>query len=448
MRKVRLPAAFRRRRVQVHMLVIAAVGLALVVSACGSSSSKSASSAVSSASSAASSAVSSATSAGSSSASSAPAPTGSPIKTMTIADVNTQGPAYPNIPETAKLYEQWVNAHGGIAGHPLEVTTCDGQGTPTAAATCAHEAVADHDVAVVGSFTFTGNAIVPILAAGKTAYWGLCCALAPAEFTSPDAFQLGSDLYSVGAVVKANQDGCKKTSLVLIQGAESLEPLLNNAMKSFGKSFTKVIILPATSTDYSPQVAEATSGTDCIVTIFGETPFKAWMPAFAQSGGTQKMYGAQGNLDALVAKGFESQTNGDVIAGAFLDISLPQWADYRAAITQYHAPTNLTYNSLAGLGTWAGYLAFKQVVGSMKGPINNQTVLAAASKAKINLPGIVPPINYAKPWVGGPPGYQRVFNRGVGFQTLKNGQVVPLTTKFTDMSNPTVGKPCGCPMYP
>jgi hypothetical protein len=366
---------------------------------------------------------------------------------MTIADVNTQGPAYPNILETATLYEQWINAHGGIAGHPLQVTTCDAKGTPAGATACAHEAVSNGDVAVVGSFTFTGDDIVPILEAGHTAYFGLCCALSAKEFTSTDVFQLGSDLYAVGAVVRANQDGCKHISLVLIQGAEALEPLLNNAMKSFGKSFTKTIILPMAAQDYSPQVAEATSGTDCIATIFGEVPFKAWMPAFAAAGAKQRMYGAQGNLDELVAKGFEAETNGDVIAGAYLDISLPQWKDYRDAIATYHAP-DLTYNSLAGLGAWAGYLAFNQVVTGMTGPIDNASFLAAASKAKINLPGIVPAIDYSQPWTAGPPGFQRVFNHGVTFQKLENGKVVPLTTTFLDVSNPTVGKPCGCPTIP
>jgi hypothetical protein len=363
---------------------------------------------------------------------------------MTIADVNTQGPAYPNILETAKLFEQWTNSHGGIGGHPLQVTTCDAKGTPDGATACARTAVSNNAVAVVGSFTFTGDDILPILEAGHTAYWGLCCALSPKEYTSANSFQLGSALYAVGAAVRANQDGCKNTSLVLIHGAEALEPLLNNAMKAFGKKFTKTIILPSTAQDYSPQVAQATSGTDCIATIFGEVPFKAWMPAFAQSGAHQRMYGAQGNLDELVAKGFVQQTNGDVIGGSYPDISLPQWKDYRDAIATYHAPS-LSYNSLAGLGAWAGYLAFKQVVEGMKGPITNATFLAAASKAKINLPGIVPPIDYSKPWTAGPPGYQRVFNQGVTFQKLDNGKVVPLTTNFTDVANPTIGKPCGCP---
>ena len=43
--------------------------------------------------------------------------TGSPIVTYTFADVNTQGPQYKNIAETARVYGSWINAHGGINGH-------------------------------------------------------------------------------------------------------------------------------------------------------------------------------------------------------------------------------------------------------------------------------------------------------------------------------------------
>jgi len=95
-----------------------------------------------------SSATSSASSSGTSS-SPASTPTGTPIKTMTITSLNSQGPVYPNIAITAKAYEKWINAHGGIAGHPLQVTVCDEHGKPTDAAACARQAAADQSVAVV-----------------------------------------------------------------------------------------------------------------------------------------------------------------------------------------------------------------------------------------------------------------------------------------------------------
>jgi branched-chain amino acid transport system substrate-binding protein len=380
---------------------------------------------------------------GSASGSSASAAKAKPIVVYTFADVNTQGPQYKNIEETARVAGDWINAHGGVNGRPLSEHFCDAQGTPTAATACARQAVAAHAVAVVGSFTFTGNNIVPVLAAAHIPYFGNCCAVSPAEFTSPDSFPLGNQpLYAVGMVQKAVQQGCKHMVGVIIQGAETFEPLMTNAATALHTSI-KYVSLPAVSKDYSPQVAQATAGgTDCLLMIVSETPFIAWNAAYAESGAHARMYGPQGNLDAISIKGFNSITNGAVIAGMYPDISLPQWADYRAALKKYKADPTQDYNSLGGLGTWTAYQAFIQIVGKMKGSITGPAFYKAASKAKVNLPGMIPPIDFTKPWnkLGGPKGYDRIFNKSVVFSEVKNGKIVPLTNSFTNVAALAEGK--------
>jgi len=361
------------------------------------------------------------------------------LTVYTFTDVDTQGPQYKNIAETARVYGSWANAHGGVAGYKLNVKFCDAHGTPTAATACARKAVADHAVAVVGSFTFTGDAIVPVLQKARTSYFGLCCALSPTEFHSPVSFPTGNQpLYAVGLVSRAAKDGCKKMVGVIIQGAEIFEPFMTNAAKNLGKSISYVS-LPPTAQDYSPQVAQATSGgTDCLLMIVSETPYIAWMGPFSQLGHYVRMYGPQGNLDEkVIAAAPHSVTNGDVISAMFTSLGLPAWKDYRAALKQYKAATSEFYDTFGGQGTWAAYLEFAQIVKGMKGPVNNKTFLAAASKAKINLPGIVPRMDLSKPWgkVGGPAGLYRLFNRSVVFNQVKNGKIVPLTVKFQDVGN-------------
>ena len=49
----------------------------------------------------------------------AAAPSGDPIKVMTVAPVNTNLPPYPNIPAAAEIYVQYINDRGGIQGRPL-----------------------------------------------------------------------------------------------------------------------------------------------------------------------------------------------------------------------------------------------------------------------------------------------------------------------------------------
>ena len=374
---------------------------------------------------------------------------GEPIVTMTYTDVNTEGPQYKNIEETARVYQEWINSHGGIAGRPLEAKFCDAKGTPTAAAACAREAVADHVVAAVGNFTFTGDAVVPILEKANTALFGNCCAISPLELTSKISFPMGNQpLYGVGLVHKAVQDGCKHIKGVIIEGAEAFEPLMENAAKAEGTKIEKFINLPGTAQDYSAQVAEATSGgTDCLVMIVSETPYIAWMPAFAQSGSEATMYGPQGNFNENAVKGFESVVEGDQVGGMYPDISTAAWSEYREALEKYEADSSQDYNSLGGMGTWAAYEGFKQVVESMKGEINNETFLKAAETAKINLPGMVPPENFAENWgkTGGPKGFERINNRCVVFSEFKEGKLQPASTEFEDVSEIAGGtQPMDC----
>lgn len=374
---------------------------------------------------------------------------GEPIVTWTYTDVNTEGPQYKNIEETARVYQEWINTHGGIAGRPLEAHFCDAHGTPTGAAACAREATAGGAVALVGNFTFTGDAVIPILEKAKTAQWGNCCAIAPTELTSEVSFPMGNQpLYAVGLVKKAVEDGCKNINGVIIEGAEAFEPLMENAAKAEGTKINKFVTLPATAQDYSPQVAEATSGgADCLVMIVSETPYIAWMPAFAQSGSEAKMYGPQGNFNENAVKGFEEVVEGDIDAGMYPDISTPAWTEYREALAQFEADTAQDYNSLGGMGTWAAYEGFKQVVEGMSGAINNQTFLKAAATAKIDLPGMVPPLNMAENWgkTGGPEGFERLVNRCVVFSEFKGGKLVPASTEFEDVSEIAGGtQPMDC----
>ncbi len=375
---------------------------------------------------------------------------GEPIVTWTYTDVNTEGPQYKNIEETARVYQEWINTHGGIGGRPLDAHFCDAHGTPTGVAACGREAVAGGAIATVGSFTFTGDAIIPILEKGKTAQWGNCCAIAPTELVSPVSFPMGSQpLYDANMVKQAVEQGCKKINAVIIEGAEAFIPLLENAAKGMGTKIGKFVTLPATAQDYSPQVAEATAGgADCLAMIVSETPFIAWMPAFAQSGSEARLFGPQGNLNENVAKGFEEVVEGDVVAGIYPDISTPAWSEYREALKKYNADMSQDYNSLGGLGTWAAYEGFKQVVESMSGPINHTTFLKAAETAKVNLPGMVPPLNFAEPWgkEGGPKEFSRLVNRCAVYSEFgPEGKLEAASTEFEDMSEIAGGtKPADC----
>ena len=161
------------------------------------------------------------------------APTGEPIKVMTVTTINASGPTYQNIADTAKAYEGYINARGGIAGRPLEVTVCDEQFDPAIATTCARKAVEEGMVSIVGSFTYFGESIIPVIAESNITWFGVCCAIAPSELTSKHSFPIGNQpMYGVGQVKRAVEDGCKKINAVVIDGAQIFVPPMENAIKA------------------------------------------------------------------------------------------------------------------------------------------------------------------------------------------------------------------------
>ena len=365
-------------------------------------------------------------------------PSGDPLKIMTVTTLNAAGPTYENIANTANLYADYINAQGGIAGRPVEVTVCDEQFDPAVAATCARQAVEEEMVSVVGSFTFFAESIVPVIAESSITWFGACCPITPSELTNPYSFNIGNQpMYAVGAVKKAVDDGCENINAVIIDGAQIFIPPMENAMANLDKSFGEVVILPPTAQDYSSEVAQATTDADCVISIISETPFITWNTAWSQSGTEARQYGPQGNLNEVSAAGNEEATNGDIIVGMYPDISTEPWAEYRGALEEAGLDTSaLDYNSLGGMGTWAAYVGFTQIAETIEGEITAESFYEAASTtSSLDLNGMVPVLDFTQEWTDGLDGYQRLFNRSVVYSQLEDGKVVPLTTEFEDVGD-------------
>lgn len=375
------------------------------------------------------------------------APSGEPIKLMTITTLNANGPTYENISITAKLAEKFINDNGGINGRPLEVEVCDEQFDAAVAATCARQAVEDGVVSVVGSFTYFAEAVVPVIAESDITWFGACCPISPSELTDPHSFNIGNQpMYAVGEVKRAVEDGCENINAVIVEGADAIfRPPMENAIKAYGKSFGDVIITPTIAQDYSAEVAQATSNADCMVVVMSETPFLTWNTALQQADTTVKQYGNQGNLNAISAKGAEEVTNGNIISGMYPDISTTPWDDYRAALEADNVDQEANdFNSLGGMGTWAAYMGFAQIASSIEGDVTAASFYEAASKTtNLDLGGMVPVLDFTKEWTDGLPGYTRLFNRSVVYSKLENGKVVPVDNEFVDVSDLAMGKPQG-----
>jgi len=369
-----------------------------------------------------------------------------PIRLMTVASVNYNGPNFKNIHEAARIYESWINAKGGIKGRKLEVTLCDDKGDANIGAACAREAVEKKMVAVVGSFTFSGPKIMPILESAKIPWFGICCPVDASEFSSKMSFPLGNGFAVVAGHAYMAAKICNKFNILNLDypGAAFIEMLTKNILKSLRQEakFTgKHIKIPLeVGGDLAPAAREVTSGADCVIAGLGEANWAAFLPALAQTGSKVQFFGAQGNLDAKVAGPYPELTNNFIVTGMFPDIAKPVWKDYRAAIKTYKADPKQDYNSLGGLGTWAAYTAFNIIASGVKGNLTNVSFLNAANKtANLDTGGMVPKIDFTKDWTG-LQGFNRLFNRAVTFQTIKNGKVVPWKPGFFDLTDELQGK--------
>jgi branched-chain amino acid transport system substrate-binding protein len=371
--------------------------------------------------------------------------TGTPIKAVYIVPLNSQAtPTYEDGKEATIAFEKWTNSHGGIAGHPIEFTICDDHGEASHASACAREAVENEVVASIGSFSFFGANIVPVLEQGETSWFGACCVQVAPELESPVSFPLGSQpAYGAGLIAKADEEGCKSINAVIVEGAETVfQPVMENAAKAYGIEIGKFVTIPAEAKDESPVVAEAlTNDTDCVVTIFGESLYKAWMGPWSQSGTEATLYGAQGNLNAQALKGFEEIGEGSIIGGIYADWHTKPWTEYREALEAADVNPDLDYGSLVSQGAWVAGKAFKQIAEEIKGPINHTTFLDQASKTtELDTGGLIPVLDLTEEWKGGLEGFNRLFNRSIAFAKYENGEVVPSGDELYETTELLLGK--------
>ncbi|MGZ6583113.1 MAG: ABC transporter substrate-binding protein [Solirubrobacteraceae bacterium] len=374
---------------------------------------------------------------------------GDPIIVQTESNLSGQSGTYPNITETAKAYEQYINAKGGINGRPLKVIICDNKGDAADGAKCARSAASNKVVAVVGSYNADPSREIPIYEEEKIAWFGVLSPGSQIENTSKVSFPFNF-ITGTGAAAATEmaKDGCKSVVGMYLDYpfAGPFEDAFANGWKSAGQDPAAVhnIRIPPTALDFSAQAGKASGyKPDCVWGgIMGESTWPNLITAMDGVGSSPRYYGQQGNLDGRIAKQFPEQTNDAKFFGGYPDISGPQWNDFRAALKSSNADPKLDYNTLAGLGDWSAYVAFTNIVEKMTGPINNATFLDAASKTtNLDTGGLLPPLNFSQEWTGAGGQYPRAFDRSIYVGVLKDGKVDPTQTPPIDVSNAFDGKP-------
>jgi branched-chain amino acid transport system substrate-binding protein len=241
-------------------LAAAVAVIGLLAAGCGSSSStSSATSAATSSGSSGGSTGTTTASAGSFSFGTPKKATGSPYVFGMIND-ETGPVTFPESRQGAIAAMNYVNDYlGGINGHPIQIDSCIGDGTPAGAAKCANELVAKHPLAILGAADVGAPASIPIYGHANLAYIG-GIPFTPVPFTAPNSIQFWS--VSVGdnaaaAVYAGKTLNAKKVALMYFSNpqGESIIPQIVPVFKAAGATTVKLIPLSPTSPDPSPQAA-------------------------------------------------------------------------------------------------------------------------------------------------------------------------------------------------
>jgi branched-chain amino acid transport system substrate-binding protein len=370
------------------------------------------------------------------------APTGDPLVVWVVSTVDSAISSYPNIQAAADIYEQYINDKGGIGGRPLDVTFCDGKADPNEDAACARKAVDAGAIALVGGFDVDVSLLIEVLESENIAWFGACCPVVAKEFSSPIAFNMGAVFsFNVAASWKMFEDGCKKPAFIIGEGSsyDYFKGQTQAAWELVGgdASAPIYVLLPLNTSDYSAIAAKAGEGTDCIHGFMGDIQWLGFIPALKSVGGTQRLYGPQGNLNVKVAEAFPEETEGAVVINAYPNIAGPMWDDYRQALETYNAP-DLDWNSLAGLGTWAAFEGFRKIVEQMIADgveVNSDTFIEAANAtSNLQMDSMVGDLDFTTPWAGEGGAFPRIFNRSVAFDIISGGALTPMDDKTYDMT--------------
>lgn len=328
------------------------------------------------------------------------APTGSPIKVMTYADITVHPPAPSSrfIAESVKAAIDSANAKGGINGHPIQLTVCDTKLNPNAATTCGREAVQEKVVAVVGGESLFDAQVASLVEQAGIPMIGPVALSAPVfdgNLTYCHTAQTSTSLQMMAKVAK--QVGVHKLSLIINGGT----PITATNVAAFKKGVASAglklgnIVTPSSqTTNFAAAATEAAAGgADGVVVlpliqtasiaeqIHQQAPgLKIILPSFVFSFGGS----------------WPQNLNGTTVVGSVQPPTasgVPGIVSYRADMARYAPTTALTetsaYEWLAG--NW-----FVRVARQIKGEVTSQALVAQLNNLKsFSMEGITPPYNSA-----------------------------------------------------
>jgi branched-chain amino acid transport system substrate-binding protein len=334
--------------------IASASALLSLLSACGSSSKPSTSSATTAATSAGSTAStasgSPATTTGSAAA------TKSPL-TIGLADDDTGLMGFPAWQASAITGEKWVNAHGGINGHPLNLVTCDMMSTESGAQTCGTQFADDQNMPATIDLSSGGapfyNAIGPTHKPGL----GVFLTLGAVDNNPPDTYEYyPSNNYALAVIdyIKSlpNFSSIKNMAFLYISGFTDSLDQEEQMAAALPTVKIHVQALSPTAADITSNLVAADVATDDIVYYTASIPCSV-LAQDAKSLGIQLKLVIINSPSCVTPQALDSDPGLytgwvalDTTKDAAADPTDPESATFLAAWKQYNPP-GATYTELS-----------------------------------------------------------------------------------------------------
>ncbi|OLZ71688.1 hypothetical protein AV521_11555 [Streptomyces sp. IMTB 2501] len=364
---------------------------------------------------------------------------------MTWAPEDTNSTNKPGMPAMALAYAKWINAHGGINGHKLQVLTCNDRNDAVDAAKCARRAADENVVAVVGSYSQFGDSyLAPLEGAGIPYIGGY--GVTNAEFTGQMSYPVnGGQPALLAGLGKALGAACGTVSLVRpdsIAGDE-LPVLLDSGLKAAGHATADDHLAAEDATEYSDPsdhaLADATKSAlkkGCVVPALGDRT-DTFMDSFRRARETYpavRLGTVLGSVDQTVINatgGAGGPYEGAYITGWYPPASDARWDTMKKVINEEAFGDNRIDPADAGVQTtWIAYTVLKAVLEKIgDGDVTADSVRHALDGGlRVSTGGLTPTLQWPYEGKLASVGFPRMVNADVTLQVVQDGQLVAART--------------------
>ena len=330
---------------------------------------------------------------------------GTPIRLGSVSTLS--GPAGAGLQagvQGMQTWVQWINAHGGLAGHPVEYLVVDDRGEPTRAKAAAQDLVENRGVIAFAAemAPFTHTAIAPYLES-KHIPALMCegdeiCVKSPMYF--PQGVMVGPDLPSDWIrghlLVGSKYHKGKKLGILSCAEAQVCKAGRASTQKyaaDFGYDLVWDQQSSIASPDFTAQCLSAKSaGVEVLLLMMEINTVKRLGPQCGRQGFTPEYITFEANPSVVGISEYVGMTAATQVFP--YSYEGPETADFRAALAQY-APQVLKANWVAG--GWVTGKMLERAIGNNRGPITSQTILDGLWTFKNEtLGGLTVPLTFAK----------------------------------------------------